>query len=64
MHAACWKKADRFNNQVPYVECFNPEILWDFFISALRALQEDQERFDPSRLHVTGYSMGGQAHGA
>lgn len=62
VHPSSWKKADRFYNEVHYVKCFDPEILWDFFISALRTLEEEgEERFDPARLHVTGYSMGGQA---
>ena len=68
VHPSSWNKADRFYNQIPYVKCFDPEILWDFFISALRALDEGLDcdeggprRFDPARLHVTGYSMGGQA---
>eukprot|EP00438_Fugacium_kawagutii_P033274 Skav219603 [mRNA] locus=scaffold628:23229:24302:+ [translate_table: standard] len=65
VHPSDWEKADRFYNRVPYVKCFNPDVTWDFFISALRSLQEEgrdlRQRFDPARLHVTGYSMGGQA---
>eukprot|EP00434_Breviolum_minutum_P006787 symbB.v1.2.005990.t1/scaffold276.1/size251734/12 len=57
-------KSDRFYNMVPYVKCFDPDILWDFFMSALKDLWNDgnsEKRFDPARLHVTGYSLGGQA---
>jgi len=58
------EKRDRFYNMVPYVKCFDPDILWDFFMSALKDLWNDgnsEKRFDPARLHVTGYSLGGQA---
>jgi len=57
-------KSDRFYNMVPYVKCFDPDILWDFFMSALKDLWNDgnsETRFDPARLHVTGCSLGGQA---
>eukprot|EP00438_Fugacium_kawagutii_P036186 Skav232973 [mRNA] locus=scaffold1735:339193:340221:+ [translate_table: standard] len=62
VHPADRTEQDRFYNEVQYVKCFDPDITWDFFVAALRALQEEgDQRFDPERLHVTGYSMGGQA---
>jgi len=61
VHPSEWKKADRFYNEMPYVKRFDPVILWDFLISALRVLQEDGKQIDTARLHVTGYSMGGEA---
>ncbi|CAK9030917.1 unnamed protein product [Durusdinium trenchii] len=59
VQASSWAKKDRFYNEVPYVKCFDLDILWSFFVSALTAL--GGKRVDPARLHVTGYSMGGQA---
>ena len=44
--------------------CFDPGILWHFFMSALKDLWKDgnsEKRFDPTQLDVTGYSLGGQA---
>eukprot|EP00438_Fugacium_kawagutii_P025019 Skav230765 [mRNA] locus=scaffold4583:21605:22477:+ [translate_table: standard] len=62
VHLGDRTKQDRFYNEVPNVKRFDPEVTWDFFFSALQALQEEgKQRCDLERLHVTGYSMGGQA---
>ncbi|CAE7329942.1 unnamed protein product [Symbiodinium natans] len=58
VHPSEWMKRNRFQIEEPYVKCFDVEILWSFFLAALRDLGS---RADLAQLHVTGYSMGGQA---
>uniref|UniRef100_A0A7S4PSW1 Peptidase S9 prolyl oligopeptidase catalytic domain-containing protein n=1 Tax=Alexandrium monilatum TaxID=311494 RepID=A0A7S4PSW1_9DINO len=55
---SCWTKANRFGVDVPYVEKFDEDAAWVMFLGAIRALGPG--RVDPARLHVMGYSMGGQ----
>jgi len=54
-----WTKLDRFGDDVPYVDGFDEVRVWAVFLGALQVLGPD--RVDASRLHVVGYSMGGQA---
>lgn len=58
VHPSEWLKRNRFQIEEPYVKCFAVEILWEFFLAAVDDLGS---RADLARLHVTGYSMGGQA---
>ena len=69
----CWWACGEITNQrevwsftvrYPMSTCFDPGILWHFFMSALKDLWKDgnsEKRFDPTQLDVTGYSLGGQA---
>ncbi|CAE8629467.1 unnamed protein product [Polarella glacialis] len=56
--ASTWTKANRFKLDVPYVDSFDVDATWETFLRALEALGS---RVDLSRLHVMGFSMGGQA---
>lgn len=52
------RKATRFGVEVPYAEYFDEERIWEAFLRFCESL--GPKRVDLSRLHVMGYSMGGQ----
>eukprot|EP00927_Polykrikos_kofoidii_P062455 TRINITY_DN57268_c0_g1_i1.p1 TRINITY_DN57268_c0_g1~~TRINITY_DN57268_c0_g1_i1.p1 ORF type:complete len:393 (-),score=48.00 TRINITY_DN57268_c0_g1_i1:16-1194(-) len=54
-----WTKLNRFWEEVPYVDGFDEERVWSTFMAALNVI--GAERVDMSKLHVIGFSMGGQA---
>lgn len=51
--------ADRFENDIPYVDSFEEDLTWECFLAACDALGQD--RVDWTRLCITGFSMGAQA---